>query len=369
MEITPINITVRELTEGYKDNFEKGVVAYGGKLDVRPPYQREFIYKDEQRDAVIQTVLDNYPLNVMYWADRGDGTFEIIDGQQRTISICQYVSGVFSYKFMKFENLTKEEQDKILNYKLMIYVCKGESKEKLKWFETINIAGEELTKQELKNAVYSGTFVTDAKRYFSKSNSPAYNLGKNILPSSCKPLRQEYLEMALKWICYAQNIKDIREYMDKHKKDATALELWNYYCNVINWVESLFYVTKRKTIIQGLDWGKWYEQYHTDTTLNKDALEARISSLLKDGDIQKPKGIIPYLFTGDERYLDLRTFPQDIREAVYEEQKGICPDCKKHFEIYEMEADHNIAWSKGGKTVKENCVMRCITCNRKKSNK
>lgn len=369
MEINPIKITIRDLVEGYKDNSEEGVKAYGGKLDVRPPYQREFIYKDKQRDAVVQTVLDKYPLNVMYWADRGDGTFEIIDGQQRTISICQYVTGTFSYMFLKFENLTPEEQNKILDYELMIYVCKGDSKEKLKWFETINIAGEELTPQELKNAVYSGSFVTDAKRYFSKSGCPAYNIGKNIVSSKAKPSRQEYLEIALKWLCYSKGINDIRVYMDNHRNDATALELWNYYNNVINWVESLFYVVKRKNQIQGLDWGKLYEKYHNDTTLNKDVLDARIEELLKDDEVENKRGIVPYLFDGDEKHLSLRTFPNKIKEAVYAEQKGICPMCGKHFELDEMEADHIKAWSKGGETTKDNCQMLCIHCNRTKSSK
>src|SRR5919204_2052605 len=96
MKIELHEIAVEKLTDGFADNAEKGVVAYGGKLDIRPPYPREFIYKDKQRDAVIDTVRKDFPLNVMYWAVRGDGHFEVIDGQQRTLSICQYVNGYFS---------------------------------------------------------------------------------------------------------------------------------------------------------------------------------------------------------------------------------------------------------------------------------
>ena len=369
MNITPIKITVRELAEGYVDNDEGGVVAYGGKLDVRPPYQREFIYKDKQRDAVIATVEANYPLNVMYWADREDGTFEIIDGQQRTISICQYVNGDFAYNYQYFFNLTDEEKEKILNYKLTIYICSGTSDEKLKWFETINIAGVKLTEQERRNAVYSGTFVSDAKRYFSKRNAPAALLGKDIVTKS--PERQELLELALKWMCDKEGIKDIRLYMGQHQHDPNATILWTYYQTVINWVKNNFNVSKRKGIIAGLDWGKWYE-LKKDTLIDKDALDAQIAKLLKDGEVENKKGIIPYLFTGDERYLGLRAFSDDIKEAVYAEQDGICPlpdGCGEHFEIDEMEGDHIIPWSKGGKTVKENCQMLCRNCNRKKSNK
>ena len=169
MKIELREVSVRELTKGYKDSGNNGVVGYGGKLDIRPPYQREFIYKEKQRDAVITTITQDFPLNVMYWADRGDGTYEVIDGQQRTISICQYVTGDFAYMFRYFHNLTDDEKEQILNYKLMVYICTGTDSEKLKWFQTINIAGEKLTEQELRNAVYSGPWVSDAKRYFSKN--------------------------------------------------------------------------------------------------------------------------------------------------------------------------------------------------------
>lgn len=365
MEIKPLAITVRQLAEGYADNGEGGVVAYGGKLDVRPPYQREFIYKDKQRDAVITTVNDGYPLNVMYWAAREDGTFEIIDGQQRTISICQYVNGDYAYNFRYFHNLEQVEKDKILDYELTVYVCYGDNDEKLKWFETINIAGEKLTNQELRNAVYSGTFVSDAKRYFSKrTNAPAYLLGKDLVNGS--PERQELLELALKWICEKEGIRDIRYYMGQHQHDPNATLLWQYYQTVINWVNNNFNVSKRKSILKGLDWGKWYE-LKKDTIIDKAALDTRIAALLKDGEVENKKGIVPYLFTNDERNLGLRTFPDDIREAVYEEQDGICKICGEHFEIDEMEADHIIPWSRGGKTVKENCQMLCVHCNRTKS--
>ena len=92
MKIELSNVSVRELAKGYADNNEAGIVGYSGTLDIRPPYQREFVYKDKQRDAVIDTVFKSYPLNVMYWAVRDDGGFEIIDGQQRTISVCQFVN-------------------------------------------------------------------------------------------------------------------------------------------------------------------------------------------------------------------------------------------------------------------------------------
>lgn len=366
MNIDPIEITLKELVKNYSDQGEDGVTAYDGKLDVRPPYQREFIYKDKQRNAVIDTVNEKYPLNVMYWSEREDGTFEIIDGQQRTISICQYVNGDFAHNFRYFHNLDPTEQEKFLNYKLNIYVCKGTPEEKLKWFETINIAGEKLTEQELRNAVYPGEFLSDAKRYFSKRNSSAYLLAKDLVNGT--PERQELLETALKWICNKEGLKDIRYYMAQHQHDPNATLLWNYFQTVINWVKNTFNVPKRKSILKGLDWGKWYEE-NKDKVINKEDLDNRINTLIKDSEVTNKKGIVPYIFTNDERYLGLRTFGEDIKEEVYAEQDGICPVCGEHYDYDAMECDHIIPWSKGGRTVKENAQMLCMMCNRKKSNK
>src|SRR5437762_7087233 len=192
MKIELQEIPVRKLTDGFADNAEQGVIAYGGKLDIRPPYQREFIYKDKQRDAVIDTVRKHYPLNVMYWAVREDGHFEVIDGQQRTLSVCQYVNGDFSIEGLAFHNLQDDQQQQILDYKLMIYFCSGTDSERLEWFKTINIAGEELTEQELRNAVYAGPWTADAKRYFSKTNCAAFGLASKYLKGIA--IRQDYLE-------------------------------------------------------------------------------------------------------------------------------------------------------------------------------
>lgn len=80
----------------------------------------------------------------------------------------------------------------------MIYFCEGNDKEKLGWFKTINIADEKLYPQELRNAVYTGTWLTYAKRYFSKNNCAAYGLAKDYLTGMVN--RQEYLQTAIDWI-------------------------------------------------------------------------------------------------------------------------------------------------------------------------
>lgn len=366
MQIEPREITVAELVKGYKDDGENGVFGLDGKLNIRPPYQREFVYKEKQREAVIHTIKKGYPLNVMYWADIGNGEYEVIDGQQRTISICQYVNSDFHYEMKYFHNLTDSEKDEILNYKLMVFVCNGTDKEKLEWFKTINIAGEKLTEQELRNAVYSGSWVSDAKRFFSKTGCVASQLGSDYLNGTA--IRQDYLEKAIEWITKANMDKykgSIETYMAEHQHDVNALALWQYFQAVITWVKATF-PNQRKKLMQGQDWGVWYNKYK-DEMLDSKYLESRIVELIDDEEVENKKGIYPYLLTGQEKYLNLRAFtPKDIQK-MYQTQNGICPMCKEYFELAQMDADHIIPWSKGGKTNLANGQMLCRPCNMQKS--
>lgn len=181
MKIELHEIKIRDIVYGYEDSRENGVVGYGGKLNIRPAFQREFVYKEKQRDAVIETVIKGFPLNVMYWVEDENGNYELLDGQQRTISLCQYVNGDFSLNSRAFHNLTETEKNQILEYPLMIYICKGNDKEKLDWFKIINIAGIQLKEQELRNAVYAGEWLSDAKRYFSKNGCVAYLLANKYI--------------------------------------------------------------------------------------------------------------------------------------------------------------------------------------------
>ncbi|OFX76227.1 MAG: HNH endonuclease [Bacteroidetes bacterium GWE2_29_8] len=360
MKIELKEITVRELTDGYKDNAENGVVGYGGRLDIRPPFQREFIYKDKQRDAVINTITKDFPLNVMYWAVRENGDFEVIDGQQRTISVCQYVGGDFSYMFRYFHNLKHDEQDIILDYKLMVYICSGTDSEKLEWFKTINIAGEKLTDQELRNAVYSGSWVSDAKKYFSKNGCPAHSIGNDYLNGSS--IRQEYLETAIEWISKG----NIEVYMANHQHEPNANEIWLYFQSVINWVQAVFSNYRRE--MKGVEWGFLYNEFK-DNNFDSKKLEEEIAKLMEDDDVSKKSGIYSYVLTRKEKYLNIRAFSTNQKREAYERQKGICPVCKEHFEISGMEADHITPWHAGGKTAADNCQMLCKECNRRKSGK
>ncbi len=371
MKIELIDLTVRDLVAGYRDDGEGGVRGYGGKLDIRPPFQREFIYKVKERNAVIDSILKGFPLNVMYWSDRGDGTYEIIDGQQRTISIAQYVAEKpgFSIPVLGFDNkpdnlgFDNQQPDiraRILDYELMVYVCTGTDSEKLDWFKTINIAGVKLTDQELRNAVYSGSWVTDAKRYFSRHGCAARGLGGDYM--SGNPIRQDYLETVIKWISGGQ----IGEYMRLQQHDANALPLWEYFMAVIAWTKATF--TEYRSSMKGVDWGSLYNSYK-NAKLDPVAIEAEIEILLDDEEVQRESGIYPYILTREKKHLNLRAFDARMKRRVYRKQEGICAICKKDFDISDMEADHIRPWSEGGKTSEDNCQMLCKPCNREKAAK
>ena len=361
MKVELKQIKVRDIVKNYIDNNEKGIFGYNGKLNIRPPYQREFVYKDAKRDAVIATIRKGFPLNVMYWAKNVNDTFELLDGQQRTISICQYVNNEYSINEMYFKNLTDDEQNEILDYELMIYICEGNDRERLDWFRTINIAGEKLTEQELLNINYTGEWLSHAKRLFSKTNCNAVKIGDKYVKGSA--IRQEILETALDWISKG----NIALYMAEHQHDDNANALWLYYNSVIEWVKMVFPNYRKE--MKGVDWGRLYDTYK-DNNDNVKEWESEINRLMSDDDVTKKSGIYEYVLSNGslEKCLNIRAFSETQKRGAYERQKGICPICGEHYEYEQMQGDHIIAWSNGGKTITENLQMLCKTCNNKKTN-
>lgn len=375
MKINLHEISIRDLTQNYQDNAVNGVTGFSNRLNIRPPYQREFVYNDKQRDAVIRSVFGGFPLNTMYWSvndngtpdDDSDDTYELIDGQQRTVSICQYVDNGFAIELYDgdspkfFHNLTDDERTALLNYKLQVYFCEGTEAEKLDWFNVINTVGEKLTDQELRNAVYAGPFVTDAKAFFSKPNAAGVLVSKDYVKGN--PIRQELLEKALDWM----NGGDPAQYMAQHQHDDNANALKRYWNQVMHWIEDTFTVKRSKEMKQ-VPWGLLYDAHKNDV-IDPDEIEARIKVLMIDDDVTKKAGIYDYVLTGNERKLSIRGFSTAQAREAYERQNGICPMCNKHFEFKEMQADHIVPWSKGGRTVAENCQMLCADDNRTKSGK
>ena len=387
MEIKRVSIKIVDLCDGYKndseEDIERGVYAYHGKLCVRPAFQRMFVYDKKQENAVIDTALKGFPLNIMYWVDNGDGTYDCLDGQQRTISLCNFVDGISSFQapWLKdnariyIHTLKRIDPDlyaKFMNYELEVYICHGTKAEQMEWFKTINIAGEELYPQELRNASYVSRWLTDAKRYFSKANAsstakcPAERLGGQYTNKNAN--RQEILEQVISWRIGSKEDADICNYMEAHINDKDASDLWNYFNNVINWITTVFYETYDKGMAT-VNWGKLYNDYHTED-VDADEISEKFNELMmykatKELDISVAK-ICEYCITRDETLLKHREFNEAQKTTMYNQQRGICPDCGKHYLKAEMHAHHIIPWYNGGVTELANGVMLCEECHRQR---
>ena len=372
MKINLQQSKVRDLVNGYVNNDEEGVVGYGGRLNIRPAFQREFVYNEKQQKAVIDTVVKGFPLNTMYWVHNEDDTFELLDGQQRTLSICEFVEGNFSMEFSKgveqaFHNLTDDEQNAILDYELMVYICDGNERERLEWFRTINIAGEKLTDQELLNINYIGSWLSDAKRKFSKTNCVAFKLGRKFVKGL--PIRQDYLETALSWISGG----NITNYMSTHQHEVNANELWLYFNSAITWIETTFALDTnpknyRKEML-GLNWGDLYNRFRNNM-YDAQAIEKRVNELMANEEVTDKKGVYEYILSGENEdmacKLSKRTFSDADKRTAYERQNGICPITGEYLPITEMQADHIIPWWKGGTTTLSNLQMISKTANARK---
>lgn len=379
-------LTVRDICSGfiYNEYEGKGLFGWSGKLTIQPEYQRSYIYADGKKDvAVIDSLLKDYPLGLIYFVKTGEDTYEVLDGQQRITSFGRYVTHKFALKDENgmeqyFDGLPKDKQEKILNSKLTIYICEGEESEIKEWFKTINIAGVPLNNQELLNAIYSGPFVTLAKEEFSNSQN-AY-IQKWSAYIKAEVLRQGFLERALEWVSKG----NIDAYMSLHRRDNNINELKTYFNTVIEWVSNTFIDVIPE--MKGLEWGRLYETYHKNS-YNPSNVSEILNKLSADTQVGSRKGICEYILGGcvDTKLLEIRVFDDITKKSVYNKQtieakeKGIsnCPLCAvgnnsnktKIWELKEMDADHVKAWSNGGETNIENCEMLCITHNRAKGNK
>lgn len=378
MTITEMKLKVSELVRGYhEDTATSRVVAWDGRLDVRPEYQREYVYNADQRDAVINTVLHGFPLSIMYFVRRDDGNYEVLDGQQRIISICQYATNhAISVKIpsrtmpgmfdtVNYPNLFDEQLKAFNDYELSVYICEGTDDEKIDWFQVINIAGTPLEKQEILNAMLHSQWLTDAKSVFSRHNCAAHKRYGKYLKGEY--IRQTYLETAFRWAADSEGLTGkyaIRQYMQKHRGDANADALWKYFEDVFAWAKRSF--GDYDASMKGVEWGLLYNR-HRDDKLDAAETRRQLETLLRDPEIKKKSGVYEYILTGEQKVLNLRQFEEGDRQTMYHRQNGRCAICGLPFDIKDMHGDHIIPWSKGGRTTLDNGQMLCTKCNLQKS--
>ena len=380
------DITIADISKGfvYNEYEGKGLFGLSGKLTIQPEYQRNYIYADGKKDvAVIDSILKGYPLGLIYFTKVAEDKYEVLDGQQRITSFGRFITGKFPIADSNgipryFIGLPTDQQEKIMQTKLTIYICEGTETEIKEWFKTINIAGVPLNEQELSNAIHSGPFVTMAKAEFS--NSQNANIQKWSAYISGNVLRQDYLRTALEWV----SKDNIDAYMSQHRYDDNINELKAYFNSVIDWISSVFIDVDSKMC--GLKWGRLYELYHKDS-YNPQEVSAKVRELLEDPYVTDKKGIWEYILDGCQHseLLNVRVFDEPTKKSVYMKQtrkaqeKGVsnCPLCAlghdsnktRIWTQKEMDADHVTAWSKGGATDIKNCEMLCKTHNRAKGNR
>jgi len=380
--------TVKDICEGfvYNELEGKGLFGLSGKLTIQPEYQRNYIYASDggkREVAVIDSLLKDYPIGLIYFNKVSENNLEVLDGQQRITSVGRFVSDKFAIKDENgmeqyFGGMAKDKKAKILETKLLIYECEGTESQIKEWFRTINIAGVPLNPQELLNAVYSGPFVTLGKEEFS--NSQNSNIQKWSAYVSGSANRQEFLECALGWVSKG----NIGDYMSSHRYEKNITELKNYFNSVIDWISSIF--TDVESEMRGLEWGRLYEVYHKKSYSPKTVSE-EVQKLYGDPYVKNRKGIFEFILGGstNTKLLDVRVFDDATKKSVYKEQttkaekkkESNCPHCaighdankSKIWNLSEMDADHVAAWSKGGATSTKNCQILCKTHNRAKGNR
>ena len=379
--------TVADLCKGfvYDKNENKGLFGLGGNLVIQPEYQRNYIYGDGRRDvAVVESLIKGYPLGLIYFVLNEDGRYEVLDGQQRITSFARFVNHTWPFavevdgKPRYFDSLDDDLKKRITDAKLTIYVCEGEPSEIQAWFETINIAGVPLVKQELRNAAYHGPFVTKARAVFSNTGNASMNRWQTYV--SGDPKRQAVLETALDWVSDG----DIDGYMAAHRHDEGIDELKDHFDTVVDWIDSVCDYTGKEMC--GQEWGRLYREYHANA-YDRDAVTARVEELLGDPQVTAKRGVIEYVLGGEQKpaLLNVRVFDERTKRAVYKRQTddaeshGVsnCPLCalghnnnsKRIYRLQDMDADHVTAWSKGGATDAANCQMLCKTHNRAKGNR
>lgn len=386
--------TIGDICKGFQYNEYEGKGLYGlsGRLTIQPEFQRHYLYAEnggKKEVDVIQSVRNGYPLGLIYFSKIGEDKYEVLDGQQRITSLGRFITEKFAWidtdgKPWYFTALNKDEQEKFLNTKLLIYVCEGTEKEIKDWFRTINIVGIPLNTQEILNAVYSGEFVTKAKEEFSNSNNNNINKWSCYIPGTAK--RQDFLHTALSWISQdSGDSKRIEDYMSAHRNDNNIQELKAYFTSVIDWITSVFDFTPEKDMC-GLKWGALYEKYHKNA-YDPEAVAAKQRELYEDYYVKNKKGIYEYILGGckDTKLIEVRCFDEPTKKSVYARQTSLaqaqgisnCPHCvqengankSKIWKLSEMDADHVTAWSKGGATDISNCQMLCRTHNILKGNK
>lgn len=126
------------------------------KMNLHPPYQRNFIWSTRDQKLLIDSILKGYPLPNFFIYRNENGGYDMVDGQQRATTICKYVKNEFPDSKKRYYR--DIDQDKFMSYKLSITeICDvdesaGESLED--FYSLVNKRGVHLNAAEVNKAQY-----------------------------------------------------------------------------------------------------------------------------------------------------------------------------------------------------------------------
>ena len=399
------------------------------KLILQPDYQRKYVMKPQVASRLIESILLDIPLPIVYFAEEEDGSWSVIDGQQRLTSIISFVQGknLYDDKPFKltslnvmtelnrksFSDLSNEQQEKILNTAIRSFVIKKESNDDIKFeiFERLNTGSTPLNEDEIRNTVYRGKYMNllkelEGNELFDKIvNKPNF---KN---------RMLYKGMILRFFAFYEktylNYKpSMKQFCNKHIKrfrnmdDEQISEYRQIFKDTISSIYSVFgeNAFRRMMKEEGTNnyiWAKTrinmalYDiQMYSFSRYDKEQLirhADEIRDRMYDLMINNPDFINAIEFKTSNTdmvnrrfrmWLDImedimkqdietdnpRCFPDSIKSQLYNEDPT-CKLCGQRILNYDdAHVDHIIPYSKGGLTVLENAQIAHRYCNQHKSN-
>jgi hypothetical protein len=390
-----------------------------GQLDLQPKFQREYVWntKPELPSRLIESLLLEIPIPPIYFGKVAEGRLEVIDGQQRLTTLVDFVSNQFALRKLRsmaslnekrFKDLTKQQQEKILDTPIRSIVIDAAGNTELRYevFERLNRGSMILNEQELRNCLYRGPFndllaELEMDSYWRKAKGGSSPEGRfkereTILrffafadrisqyAGSLKQFLNEYMaryapreqnELKVHAGLFRQTMQNV--YAVFGEKSARLYDV-NLRTNRGNW-ETKFSVTALDIQASALmnrpavKVQKAAEQIRelflftllTDNEM-KDAISKRTASSAQTRiRWTKFRQLIDPIIDGT--VIEPRFFEYEFRKQLFEES-DLCRLCKNQIHTFEdCTVDHIVPYSKGGKTIQENAQLAHRGCNAKKN--
>ena len=395
-----------------------------GDLLLQPDYQRKYVMNVKLASRLIESILIDVPIPVVYLAEEADGAYSVIDGQQRLTSFISFIEGtlpdnsVFRLKSLNvlkelnnksFTDLKKEDQTKIKTTTIHTILIKKESPEDIKFeiFERLNTGSVKLNEDELRNSVYRGKYIKLLSEL--EADQDFHSLVRNDRYKN----RMIYRGMFLRFFAFSEKTylnysASMKQFLNKELRDnqnlsdSKANEYRKRFKHCIELVKMTFgeHAFRRYVIDvnKGVN-GQWTNGINTalfdiqmcgfihyskhDIAPHTDRIrEAMINLILDDSFFQSiavrtnDKDQVQTRFKMWFQALDnilgkpedsQRTFSYEIKKRLYT-QDSTCRICNQQIMMIEdSEVDHITPYSKGGKTVIENAQITHRFCNRSKS--